>query len=582
MKITLPPFVSRHRWKLLIGGIAVLLVGGIIVLATRPKQPEYVTAQAKQSDLRQTVEAVGTVISEHDLKLQFPSAGVVLQVYVKEGDTVKVGQTLVSLRAGSYAADISSAAADVQSAQAQLKALQEGSRPEDIAIVEADVLSKRSALETAKTSLKTAEDSLNRSRNKLDALHAEASVSLAGTVGTSRSAVTEQLTILQNALSRVIDVFNNNTVQDAIIKSNSANYNLLQAQIRSAQADMNAVSGRAVGIQSIEEASRLLSDARLAASGAADTVSRAFDIIAGLSTTSSFQTSDQEGYKTTLSTQRTNAQGAIASLDLAQKTVGDAAAGYMTRIATEEANLAAAQGARDKASNDIATYQAALQSAEAQLALKRAPARQTDIDAAQARVRQAYASLQRARALYQNNLLIAPISGTVTAVNVKAGEITPQGPVITMLGDTPFRVEMFVSEIDIPKVQLSQTGSIELDAFRGTHFQLHVSEVDRAATDKDGVSKYRIKLDFLYPHTELKIGMTGDAEIVTGLRQNVVTVPARAILENDDDKKTVRVQKEDGTLEEREVSVGMEGEGGDTEISVGVNEGETVIVLVKK
>jgi hypothetical protein len=39
--------------------------------------------------------------------------------------------------------------------------------------------------------------------------------------------------------------------------------------------------------------------------------------------------------------------------------------------------------------------------------------------------------------------------------------------------------------------------------------------------------------------------------------------------------------KDDGKIEERTVSTGMEGEGGNIEV-VGVREGETVIVLVKE
>jgi multidrug efflux pump subunit AcrA (membrane-fusion protein) len=139
---------------------------------------------------------------------------------------------------------------------------------------------------------------------------------------------------------------------------------------------------------------------------------------------------------------------------------------------------------------------------------------------------------------------------------------------------------MYVSEIDVPKIQRTQSGSIELDAFRGIDMKLTASDIDTAPTDRDGVSKYRVKLDFVHAHPELKIGMTGDAQIITGVRDNVVHVPARAVLEHTDGTSYVRVLNDDARVEERAVTTGMEGEGGDMEVT-GVRQGETIIVLEK-
>ncbi len=75
--------------------------------------------------------------------------------------------------------------------------------------------------------------------------------------------------------------------------------------------------------------------------------------------------------------------------------------------------------------------------------------------------------------------------------------------------------------------------------------------------------------------------MTGDARIVTGTVSNVVSVPLRAVLENDLGGSYVRILTEDGTIEERSVVTGLEGDGGSIEVT-GVEEGETVIVLEKK
>lgn len=581
MKLPIPAFVRRHPWRY--GIIAVLLlaiVGGSMAMGG-PAQPEYVTETSKKTDLVQTVEAVGTLISEHDLKLQFPMSGIIAAINVKEGQKVRAGQVLASIRGGNYAADVAAASAQVRSAEAQLQALLEGARVEDIAITEADVANKQSALNTAKSNLENAKTALASAESQLTALKSEALTGLAGNVATAKSTASQELVDAENALQVITDIFNNNDIQDAVIKGNPSGLNDVTMAQQRTITDLRAINARVTTVQDFEAALALMESVRISMQNAARVMDQAYSVISGLQTTSNFTPSAQEAYKSTVATQRSTLQGSLTSVESAANNLRDAAASYTTRIAAQEAAVTSAKSTIDRSNADILTYQTSLQIAQAQLQLKKAPPRQADIDAQQAVVRQMRASLARASANYGNTLLTAPIAGTVTKVNLKLGEATPVGAAMEMLGDSPFRIEMYASEIDIPKVQLSQSGSIELDAYRGTHFKLRVSEMDRSATDKDGVSKYRVKLDFQYPHPELKIGMTGDAEIITGKRNAVIVVPRRAVLENDEGNY-VRIVKADGTVEERPVTMGMEGATGDVEIVSGVQEGETVVVLEKK
>lgn len=574
-------FIRRNRWKLVIAAVVVLPIAGIIYAANRPKKPEYVTAVSARADLRQTVEAVGTVVSERDLQLQFPQSGVVSAVTVKEGDRVRAGQTLALLRTGNASADVASAAAQVQSANADLRALLEGSRPEDIAISQADVDNKRASLQAARTSQENAQRVLDQSNVKLETLKRQQDIAVSGQLSTVGSTVRVELTDAQNALATVENIFGNNDVQDALIKSSPSTFESIAQAKRDSDTAVSAQLAVTAAPADAESAIVLIERGKTVIGRSLTVLSQAYGAILSLPTNGSFQHADQQNYADMLATQRAALQSSLSTLDATSKSLRDAIAGIDTQIAAEESSITSAQGALDRAKADITTYQTALQISEAQLALKKAGARKTDIDAATARLRQAQASLARAQATYSNNVLTAPIAGTVTKVNVKIGEITPVGPAVTLLGESPFRVEMYVSEIDVPKVQLTQTGSIELDAFRGTHFALRVSQVDTAPTDRDGVSKYRVKLDFVYPHDELKIGMTGDADILTDKRAAVIAVPQRAVIENEEGETVVRVLKDDGTVEERTVVTGMEGEGGNVEVT-GIEEGETIIVLVKE
>lgn len=299
--------------------------------------------------------------------------------------------------------------------------------------------------------------------------------------------------------------------------------------------------------------------------------------LSSLPPTSSFSRSERESRKNDISTEKTNLQTALTSIDSAIKDLQDAVATYDTKIATENSTITSANG-------DILNLQSSIRTEEAKLALSRAGARPTEIQASAARVRQAGAEYERSKADFEDTILYAPTTGAITKVNIKEGELLStafqQEPAITMLGESPYRVEMYVSEVDIPKVQLTQTGAVELDAFQGTLFPLIVGEIDPAASDVDGVPKYRVKLDFLEIDPGFKIGMTGDVDIVTGKRDDVLMVPARAILENEFGDTYIRILGRGDAIEERRVEIGLEGEN-DVEIIKGVEEGEIVVVLLK-
>lgn len=575
-----PAVMRKHPvWSGFIIGFSALLALAVFAI-TRPKAPEYVTDTAKRGDVIRTVEAVGSVISERDLALQFPVSGIVADVSVKEGDLVKAGQKLAALRAGTLTADVASAGAAVQSAQADLNILLEGTRPEDIAIAEAELQSKRAALEVAKTSLATAERKLILSKDKLRSLESEAKISLAGSVSAVGSISSEYLIDARTGIKTINDVFDAIAVQDVVQKFSPSEYSDLKTHQNRAAADLEAAIPVVATAADYEEALADLSTARAAVAGVADVLRRANDFLLSLPITSTFTLSVRDTNSDLLATERSSIQAGLSGVDAAFNNLRDASASFTTQISAERSALASAQGEADRAKSDIATYEATVRISEAQLQLKRAGTRPQDIASARARVAENAARLQRARAALGDTVLTAPVDGVVTKVNVKKGEILPAGAAITMLGTTPYRVELYVAEVDIPLIQSSQSGSIELDAFPGIFDPLRVSEIDEAATDRDGVPKYRVKLDFAAAREELRVGMTGDAEIITGKRSDVVSVPRRAVIENADGETVVRLLLNDEVIE-KPVTMGMEGSDGEVEVD-GVEEGDVVIVLIKE
>lgn len=563
-------FLSRHRWKTTITlGVLLLLSYGYYAITKEP-EPEIVIAEVTRGELTQVVEAVGEITSERNLKLQFPISGVVSEVLVKEGDKIELGQKIASLRANDLRADMQSALASLQAAQAELAELKEGTRPENIAIAEAELENKRAQLRAAENELKASEE-------KLEILEKEAEIALAGEIGEASSMASKQLTVARTALSIFDDVFSDPDVIDAFQRGDPGKDRLMKKERDRAGQIVDSVFDEGFNFESYDKALSALQKVRQGLSVATRVMEDLFFSLVTLPPTSSFSRTEREARKNDVADEKTSLQTALTSVDTAIKDLQDASANFNTKIATENSTIASAKG-------DILNLQTAIRTEEAELALKKAGARPTEIQAAAARVRQASAEYDRTKADFEDTILYAPTTGSITKVNIKEGELLStafqQEPAITMLGESPYRVEMYVSEVDIPKVQLTQTGAVELDAFQGTLFPLTVAEIDPAASDVDGVPKYRVKLDFFKIDKGFKIGMTGDVDIVTGSRDDVLMVPARAILENEFGDTYVRILGRGDVIEERHVEIGLEGEN-DVEIIKGVEEGEVVVVLLK-
>lgn len=575
-------FFRRHKWKTIIGVLLLVPVGAVLLYARGPAEPEYVTSTVERGDITQTVEAVGSVVSERDLELKFGVTGIVAGVSVKAGDRVAAGRQLAVLRSASESAQIAAASARLAGAQADLRQLEQGTRLEEVIMSEADLESSKAALEVAKVQRDSSEKTLELSKRKLESIKAEMATAAQGQMTELPLTVQAQLTKARSALTAIDDVFANNDIQDALIRGNPSDFESMMQSADQALALIDAIGVPAVDPSDVSTIIPLETESMAAMIATQRSVEWAYNIILSLQQSPYLTAADREAYGQQIAAQRSTIDTAVITLRGAFSSLRDLLASQQTQLTAEESALVAAQNSYDKANADILTYEAAIRVREAQLAMKRSGARDTELDSARARVREASANLASARAAMADNVIIAPAAGVVTKVDVKPGEISPPGAAITMLGDSPFRIEMFVSEIDIPKVIAGQDATVELDAFPNVHITLKVSEIDTAPTEIDGVLKYRVKLDLVHPHPELKIGMSGDVTIVTGERMDVLHVPRRSVLRDEDDRTYVRLLTQSGTTQNRYVETGMESGDGDIEIRRGLAGGETVIQLTRE
>ncbi|MCP3962201.1 MAG: HlyD family efflux transporter periplasmic adaptor subunit, partial [bacterium] len=154
--------------------------------------------------------------------------------------------------------------------------------------------------------------------------------------------------------------------------------------------------------------------------------------------------------------------------------------------------LAGADAAEVRAAQaDVASVAAQRDAAQAQLDLILAGAADEQIQAAEASVVQAQVALDQARLRLAQATLTAPTRGTVTALNVRVGEMANPGQTLLVLSDlAALEVDVNLDETDVVWVSLGQDARVGVDAFPGVEMSGEVTYIAPKAESASGVVLY--------------------------------------------------------------------------------------------
>ncbi len=233
-------------------------------------------------------------------------------------------------------------------------------------------------------------------------------------------------------------------------------------------------------------------------------------------------------------------------------------------------------------------------------------------------VRGAMAGLSQARENLQKTTIIAPTTGVISQLNVKAGERvvgTAQyagTEMLTIADMSRMEVRVDVSETDIAKVKIGDTSIIETDAYRNRKFKGIVSKIavssktTTATATSDQVTNYVVHI-LILPDSyadlvanlpagkfPFKPGMSSSVEIQTSKKDNTLSVPVNAVTTRDwseEVKKKREAEKNEGGLRQivfvydkatqqvsiRDVKTGLQ-DNTYLEITEGLKEKEEVVV----
>lgn len=188
---------------------------------------------------------------------------------------------------------------------------------------------------------------------------------------------------------------------------------------------------------------------------------------------------------------------------------------------------------------------------------------------------------------YKSAPLLAPLDGTIIVRSVEPGQtVTTADPVI-VLSDRLI-VEALVDETDLALIKLGQSVEITLDAYREEIIPGKVDHISFESTLENNVNVYAVDVAPREVRASFRSGMTANVTFIVTDRKNVLLVPSEAVVtwppnkpnpQNADFavyKKTFR-----GNLEPIAIKPGAS-DGGMTEITEGLTEGQEIVVVRKK
>ncbi|MDD3656633.1 MAG: efflux RND transporter periplasmic adaptor subunit [Atribacterota bacterium] len=228
----------------------------------------------------------------------------------------------------------------------------------------------------------------------------------------------------------------------------------------------------------------------------------------------------------------------------------------------------------DQAKNQFEIAEAQYQVANESYKLVMEGASEQDLRSVEAQVRQAQSALEMTQSQLNNTVVKAPISGKVTSINAKIGELVSSTiPLLAIVDTSELYVTTGISEKDVATIQLGQKAEIFIDAFSQNVFS---GEITSKGVMVDPASKtMEVKIRLNNPDTEIPPGVFARANIAIREIKDTLIIPDTALTRKKDGIY-VFVLKGD-IVEQREVVTGIS-QGNQVEILQGLHKDEEIVI----
>jgi HlyD family secretion protein len=227
-------FTGSMAKRFLMIAVIMLVAAGAVAsiywsFSSRPL-PVKVT-RVEESSLRSTVNTNGKIEAEKVYDLRAPFSGICRAVRVREGETVRPGQPIITLENPALSADLAAARAELDAADAELKTTRRGAPAEEVNQAEAEVARLTLHLEHAQKILQTNE--WLAQKNAIPRVE----------VDQARREFDQAQQALKAARTRQADIKNRTTEQDR--KRTASRVEAARARLQLLEANQSAATVRA-------------------------------------------------------------------------------------------------------------------------------------------------------------------------------------------------------------------------------------------------------------------------------------------------------------------------------------------------
>ncbi|RKU09000.1 hypothetical protein C6501_15750 [Candidatus Poribacteria bacterium] len=491
--------------------IIVVLIGAVgwVVLSRNKNGVDPALAPkielVKLGDFRMTIRATGNLEPLIDVEVKSNVEGEVIDLLVKDGDPVEAGDILVKLDPKIYQEDQKQAEADVKAAEAQQM--------------------------QAKLNIELKKERLNSNLTQKEAAVRSAKANLETTKAESLTRISSAETDIQAT---------KNSLDQDKIALEQANISLEQANLTLSEYETSLTSTKV----------------------ALDTAKSEFERNKSLfeeELVSKKTLEDAESRHASADSQYKNANKRVESQKQTIKSQERTVLARKTAIKTREAqlqlqelNLEHLKKTREKAEEEsqIRLDNAGTQLKELQLTIdnEKLLTEQSKVSS-DANLLRRQSSLKNQVERLGWTVIKAPMSGTVTQLEIEQGEIVTSGrsafsqspPIMTIADLSKMVVKTFINEVDMERLEEGQAADIKIDAFQTKRFKGNVYEISQSGQQQDNIISFEVMIEVDDTSGDIRPGMSADVDIITYEEKNVLLIPIDAVINKNSATVTAQV-----------------------------------------
>ncbi len=499
------------------------------------------TATVKKGIVVQSVSASGNVIAPSQVNASFAQTGTVLEILVKQGDVVTLGQPIARIDSTSQKTALTLAKTSLVSTQAAIDKVNAGLTAADKAQLDAGAKQSSNGVASAQGALDSANSSLNAD-----------SIALQTSVDNAQSTLDKAVAQLATDVATQIEDRNAYNAAQLINDPNKPVGESTNGTTIRLQADQDICTAKSIPSDGVL-CSGLTATLRLFQ--AANSQDRAV---------TASQTAVNQA-STSVATAKANQTSGLSKDNLSVSNSARALDGAkLSNTATVAANAAKVSGP----TADVLAQQ-------------------------KNQLLQAQNAIDNAQKNLDDTTLKAPIPGTIIALNGTvglssastssssssgsgggSGSTSPSG-FVTIIDLTKLQVKGGFAEADAAKVKLGLNAKVTFDALPNVSATGTVTLIDTLATVSSNVVTYNVTLTLDSAPPSVKPGMTSTMAVGVDHRDGVLLLPTGAVSARGTNAN-VTVRAKNGKESIVRATVGLRGNDV-VEITGGLNEGDVVV-----